>query len=298
MKKLVLMLVVLLSVAVLAQEQAAPPPVQATNLVERVAAPTYSDLYCAGFITRQAVDHSKSVAAGAETPHSTLFTTGETVFLKGGGFQENEQYMIVRELRDPNSYELFPGQRRLLSEAGQPYAELGRVRVTQARPDQAVATVEFSCQPLVPGDLALPFHEKPAIPYRQEKVAFNQFPATGQPAGRILMARDFDMFLGTGQKVYINAGSDKGIKIGDYLRVMRGYDPAEMDPADALSYKTPSGEDTQRSPMKHKRQDLQRLPRRALGEIIILNVTPTSATGMITLAVDSIKVGDTVVTEQ
>ena len=36
------------------------------------------------------------------------------------------------------------------------------------------------------------------------------------------------------------------------------------------------------------------MPRRALGELIVLSVTPASATGMITFALEDVHVGDTV----
>jgi hypothetical protein len=296
MKKLVWLLVLVSALAV-AQQQAAPPPVQATNLVERVSAPTYSDLYCSGFITRQTFDRSKFVTASVNAPDETMSAGTATVFLSGSGYQENQLYSIVREVRDPNRFEPFPGQRRLLGEVGQPYAELGRVRILQVRGPQAIAQIEMSCQPMSPGDLVVPFQERPAVSYRAQKIAFNRFPAAGNPLGRILMAKDFDMFVATGAKVYLTVGADKGLKTGDYLRVMRGYDPAELDPAQALSYKSPRGVDTQKYPPAVTKADINNLPRRAIGEIIVLSVTPTSATCMVTLALEDIKVGDQVVLE-
>lgn len=287
------LLLVLTSAVALAQ-QAAPPAVQPTNRVEQETGPTYSDLYCSGFVTNQAFDRSRFVIAGLDSPNTTLMVDRNTLYLNGSGYEENQLYSIIREVRDLNRYESFPGQRRLLNEVGHPYADLGRVRVIQVRPNLAVAHVEFSCQDIAPGDLVVPFQERPSVPYRRERVKFNQFPISRNITGRIVMAKEFDMFLGTGQKAYINAGADKGIKAGDYLRVVRGYDPSEMDPAEALSYMSPAAVDTQKYPPEITRSDRQALPKRALGEVLILSVTPTAATGMITLAVDSIKVGDQV----
>ena len=56
MKKLALVLVMTAAVAMVAQQPAgAAPQIAASNLVQRVAAPTMSDVYCAGFITNQSV---------------------------------------------------------------------------------------------------------------------------------------------------------------------------------------------------------------------------------------------------
>ena len=40
----------------------------------------------------------------------------------------------------------------MLKAMGQPYAELGRVRIVDTRGKMAVAHVEFSCETIVPGD--------------------------------------------------------------------------------------------------------------------------------------------------
>ena len=102
------------------------------------------------------------VAGGLESPNTTKFAKNDLVFLAGSGYQTGQQYEIVRELQDPNRYELFAGQHSMLKAMGQPYSELGRVRIVDIRGKMAVAHVEFSCEPMVPGDYAIPFAEKPA----------------------------------------------------------------------------------------------------------------------------------------
>ncbi len=293
MKKLVLLLAVLTAVAGWAQ-QAGAPPVQATNLVERPMAPTYSDLYCAGFIASQEIGRTNFVAGGKESPETTGFGTGEIIYLNGTGYQENQLYSAVRELRDPNQFEAFPGQHGLVKRTGQAYADLGHVRILQASSGHAIARIEFGCQVISPGDLIIPFQEKPRVAFRQTKAPFDEFPtAPSRLQARIIMSRDFDMFLGAGQKVYINAGSDQGVKPGDYFRVMRGYSPSVMDPAAAISYDAPTVEDTQRQPPKPAKGGRD-LPRRALGEVVVLSTSRTASTAMITLSLSSIKVGDEV----
>ncbi len=294
MKRLAL-LAILGSTLVMAQQPPAPtaPPRQ-TNVVARAAAPTYADMYCSGFITKQSLPAGNVVVGGLNTPDQTQFAQRDTVFLEGSGYQEGARYSIVRPLRDPNRMSIYPGQVATIAEAGQPYADLGHVRITELRGSTAVALVEFSCASIVPGDLAVPFQERPPVAYRPP-APFDRFPAEAPGVtGRIIMAAEFDSIVAAGQKVYVNLGADKGVKPGDYFRVVRSYDPLRMDKVDALSYRMKQSEDTQKDRKDIPNARYAQLPRRAVGELIVLSVTPTSSTCMITLSPETVNVGDTV----
>jgi len=132
---------------------------------------------------------------------------------------------------------------------------------------------------------------------------FDRFLPTGSKvSGRIVMGRDFDSELGTGQKVYFNVGANQGVKVGDYFRAVRNYEADLKDPVDSLSFKAAISEDTQlkqpsfdpamftkgNGPVIHVRD----LPRRAVGEIVVIGVTPTTATGMIVFAMEDVHAGD------
>ncbi len=295
MKRLCLLVIVLSVVAAIAQDQPAAPTSneqKGFTVVERTA-PTYSDMNCAGFISKEKYNHANYVLAGAEAPAATQFAQGDTIFLEGGGYTEGERYSVIRELNDPNRNPAFPGQAAAIAAVGQPYQELGRVRVTAQRGKTAIAVVEFSCTAMVTGDLVVPFAEKQPVSFRS--TTFERWPAgTGSINGRILMAKEFDVVVGPGQKVYLNVGSSQGVKIGDYFRAVRGYDPMRIEPTEALSYKQQQSEDTSKVNPRMANSTYAQLPKRALGEMVILSVTPTSATAMITSAMEHIDVGDAV----
>lgn len=316
MKKTGLLLVLLLAAGAYAQqagsadagEPATPDKTQFTRVgfpIERVQTPTNADLYCAGFISKQAVPNVNFVAGGLETPNTTKFVNGDMIYMAGGGYQTGQQYTIVRELIDPNKYELFAGQHSLLKATGQPYSELARVRIVDTRSKMAIAEVEFSCDGIVPGDIAMPFVEKSAIAFHPP-VHFDRFlPSTGKVQGRIVMAKDFDSELGTGMKVYLNVGSSQGIKVGDYFRAVRNYEHDLHDPVDSLSFKASATEDSQKNPpvieptmlTSHDsgpKIHVADLPRRAVGELVILSTTPTTSTGMIVYALEDVHSGDVV----
>jgi len=314
MKKAWPLLVLCLATAALAQQtdtaagdQSAPTETSASFPVVRINTPTHADIYCAGFVGKT-LPESRYIAGGLQTPNTTKFTNDEMIFLAGGGYQVGQKYTILRDLKDPNKYEIFAGQRRMLNAMGEPYAEIGRVRVTDIRSRTAIAQVEFSCEPLVPGDIAVPFEEKPPITFHPP-VRFDRFaPANGKARGRIIMARDFDTELGTGAKVYMNMGTNQGIKVGDYLKAVRRYTDDLKDPVDSLSFKASYTEDTQKKPpsveggmftkTKGPNIHVADLPRRAVGEVVILNATPTTSTGMIVFALEDVHIGDTVELDQ
>ena len=322
MKKTGLILLLLLAVAAFAQQSepttvasAATPDnnssTQPASLTTnknvpnvQFATPTYADLYCAGFLSKQLLPNANYVAGGLATPNTTKFVNGDIVYLAGSGYQAGAQYTIVRELRDVNEYEVYPGQRKLVSAAGQPYAELGRVKVLDSRNKTAVAQVEFSCDSILPGDVAIPFAEKQSVTFHPP-AKFDRFtPPSGRLSGRILLAKDFDTILGTGAKVYLNVGSNQGVKIGNYFRAVRPYSDDLHDPVDSLSFKASMGEDTQKKQPAYGHHLFQRssgptievadLPRRAVGEVVIIGVTPTSSTGMVTFALEDVHIGDDV----
>jgi len=274
----------------------------------RYQTPTQADLNCAGFISKDRLPDANFVNGGLETPTSTKFEVGELVYLTGSGYQAGQLYTIVRELKDVNKYEMFEGMRKLLATVGHPYGEVGRVRVLDTRSHSAVAQVEYSCDPINPGDVAVPFVEKPPVAFHVPG-HFDRFaPATNKLTGRILLGKDFDAVLGTGVKVYLNIGANQGVKAGDYFRVVRSYTANLHDPSDALTFKAQTSEDTQVNSPTFEAGRLTRskgpnihvadLPHRAVGEIVVLTTTPTSASAMVVFSLEDIYPGDTVVVDQ
>jgi hypothetical protein len=279
-------------------------PTSASFPVERVQTPTYSDLYCAGFISKQMLPDANFVAGGLQTPSTTKFTRGDIVYLQGTGYTTGAEYEVIRALRDADEYEMYPGQQKLLKETGQPYEEVGRVKVIDTRHKTAIAQIEYACDGVNPGDTTIPFAEKQMVSFHPP-VRFDRFlPASSKVSGRIVMGKDFDSQLGTGHKLYINVGSNQGVKIGDYFRAVRSYESDLKDPVDSLSFKAVIAEDTQKKtpsvdpamftksngPVIHVRD----LPRRSVGEIVIIGVTNTTATGMVVFSMEDVHAGDSV----
>jgi hypothetical protein len=319
MKKTRLLLIFCLAIAAHGQDSpranemalVAPAGTQPTTVsfpFERIQTPTAVDLACAGFVSKQLVPNANFVAGDLYTPSVTKNSNGEVVYLAGKGYEVGQKYTIVRELRDPNRYEIFAGQHTLLKTMGQPYSELARVRIVDTRSKMAIAEIEMSCDPVNPGDYVVPYVEKPAIAFHPP-LRFDRFlPSSGKLTGRIAMAKDFDSEIGPGDKVYMNVGSNQGVKPGDYFRAVRTYEADLHDPTDSLSFKASTSEDTQAKQAVFEPNFLNKtggpeirvrdLPRRAVGEVVVISTTPTTATGMVVFAMESVHLGDGVELDQ
>lgn len=265
---------------------------------------SFSDQYCDGFIAKEHIAQKNMVGGGINTPDTARYNAGEFIFLMGEGLKIGDKVAIVRELRDANRYELFKGQFHLLRATGQPYADIGHVIVVGHRNNTYIGRVEFSCEPVLPGDIVVPMPQRAQVSYEVPS-HFDRFPAPNKDLeGRIVMARDFDGSIGVGQKVYLNLGSEKGVKVGDYFRITRSFTANLSSEADALSYKSPMGDDTQMvepqfqtghdiTNPRHPVVKIKDFPRVGMGEVVVLNVTPTSSTAMVTFALQDIETGDT-----
>lgn len=295
MNKVVLMMLAL-GFGVCAQQagQAQATPQQKAHAValDIGNAPTNADMYCSGYITTDHISEKRYVAAGWNSPDQTRFAAlADYIYIHGKDMKEGDRLQILRHVRDPNRYEFYRGQHAAVSNAGEPYFELGIVRVIDVQRETAIAVPELACSDIVPGDLAVPFEEHEAPKFR--KVSLDRFaPPNGKTTGRIIMANDFAGYVGTKDKVFLNIGSSKGLKVGDYLRATRTYSYTYHDPEAGLSLKASAYEDTQKSPPHLPMGDLSSLPRRTLGDMMVLSVHKHSATAMILTALEGIQVGD------
>ena len=87
------------------------------------------------------------------------------VYLRGG-YTAGAEYEIVRALKDINEYEMYPGEKKLLKETGQPYEEVGRVKIIDTR-NKALRSDKSNIpvHAVNPGDTTIPFAEKQAVAF-------------------------------------------------------------------------------------------------------------------------------------
>jgi len=254
--------------------------------------PTDAYIFFTDFSTTERVPDNHFVAAGWNSPDQTRYAAiPDYIYIHGKDMKEGDRFEIVRHVRDPNHYESYIGQRGALRDAGEPYFELGYVKVIDVQKDTAVAVPQLVCGEIVAGDVALPFVARTAPHFKQ--VSLDRFaPPSGSTTGRIIMAKEFDTVLGSKNAVYLNVGEDKGVKVGDYFRATRTYSYSYRDPEMGLSAKAANYELTQANPQKLNAGDVSSLPRRTLGDMIVLQVQRKTATAMILTALEDIHAGD------
>ena len=271
--------------------------------IERMRQPTYADEYCAGFLNKDTLPNANYVIGSMDSPNTSKFVLGDAVYLAGTGYATGQQFTVLRELKNSNEDPAFAGQYKMLKAAGHAYAELGRVKVLDTRNHTPVAQVQYSCEPMVPGDTLIPFVERAHVTLRESGRLDRFLPPNGKTTGRLVLARDFDTFLGMGAKVYVNVGSNQGVKVGDYFRAVRPYWLDRDDEVDSISLKASVVEDTQKYPPslepamftkngKGAVIHMADYPRRAVGEMVVLSVTPTSSTAMVIFALEDLHLGD------
>ena len=189
MKKISLVVMLFGALAVSAQQT--PDASEHASRVRPAEPASYADLNCAGFVTREAIPKNNIVVAGFDTPSEVLYAQKETVFLSGGGYELGKNYAVVRELTDLNQYELFPGQSKAIKTMGQPYADIGHVKVTAIRGSIAVAQIEFSCENMTMGDIVVPLSERPEVMLPPPSSTRFPAPGTSDLTARIVLARDY-----------------------------------------------------------------------------------------------------------
>ncbi len=259
---------------------------------------SYKDVYCAGFISREHFASGRAVQGGSRSPEEDHFTARDTIFLAGSAYEVGNRYAIIRDVRDPNRYEYFKGQNKQLNRLGHLYAELGQLRIDGIENGYALATIETSCQPIVAGDMVIPFRDKGSFTAEPRTTPFQVFGvALPRRHGTIIMSAEFDNNFGLHKIVYINLGSNAGVKPGDYLRISRTYDVAKMPEINRLTLDAPGYDDTQRHHLIVSQRTMKNWPVKGLGEMMVISVTPETATCLVTMALENLQVGDLVAQE-
>jgi hypothetical protein len=248
-------------------------------------------VYCSGFVTDQKVPDATRLISGEQSNVKIVFSRGDYVYINRGqekGVRVGDRYSVVRPESDPLEVNWFKWQAKLLKAMGTHYLDAGQLRVVEVQPKVSIAEVTLSCNFMERGDIVLPFQERPE-PAFKEPGPFDHFaPVSGKPVAMVVQAREFTQSAGAGITVYVNLGTEKGVKVGDYFRVFR-YEGT-------LAETAPQTKDYQdrmygfgSSPGRYSWNDL---PREVLGEGVVLNVSRNASTVLLTFSSSTIYAGD------
>jgi hypothetical protein len=261
---------------------------------QRAEAPDHawlSTVYCSGFYTNEKVPEDLRLVSGEQSADKINFVLRDIVYLSKGlnqGVKPGDRFSVLRAEDDKDPVQWFKWQEKLTRAMGTHYLDLGQLEVIKVEPNIAIARVSMSCDLMQRGDLVLPFLERPVGPYKEASVFDSLVPASGKPVAMVVRGRDTAQVTGRGGSVYVNLGTGQGVKVGDYFRIFRyqGTDSATI-PAEKHSQDMLYGFGS--NPRHYAWNDL---PREVVGEGIALNVSPNSATVLVTVSRREIYSGD------
>lgn len=261
-----------------------------------VPAPTYSTVYCSGFVTDQRVPTEIKVVSGEQSTFALVWGQGDFVYINSGadkGTKIGDRFVVVRPSRDPVRTEWFRGQARMAEAMGTHYMDTGQIQVVNVHPKFSVAQIVFSCHSMQRGDIVRPFQERPIPPYKEAGPFEHFVPFSGKPVGMVVVGHSYWQEAGDGSTVYVNIGAAHGVKVGDYVRFFR-FQGSRIEYA-PQTYGYQYGIVGFGSTVA--RYEPRELPREILGEGIVLNTSRTAATVYITAGRSQVYAGDHVEAE-
>jgi hypothetical protein len=251
----------------------------------------YSSVNCSGFVTDQKVPDEIRLISSEQSNYKITYSRGDYVIINRGqdkGVRVGDRFSVVRPDKDPTDVPWFKWQGKLLKAMGQLYLDAGQLRIVNVQPKTATAQVSFSCDYMQRGDVLVPYQDRPAPPFK-DPAAFDHFaPVSGKPVAMVVAGKDYSQLFGKLSPVYVNLGTNQGVKVGDYMRIFRYQGSmAETVPQEKNYQYTMYGFGS--APQKYQWNDL---PREVLGEGIVISVARNSATMLITYSSIDVYAGD------
>jgi hypothetical protein len=257
--------------------QSTPTAIASTS-VGPISAPaaTYSQAYCAGFISESTVPRNITVVGGSDDDfHSVIRQSvkGESVYLavhNGSNLAVGTVFSVVRPADNIFQTIRYQGENWEIRKLGTPYSDVAQVTITHATPKSVVAKVSFSCEAVVPGDILVPFQPR-IIPEYTTSTRLDSFapPEQGKRHGHITASNNNFGYIGRGDVIYLNLGNEKGVQAGARFRIFNIVDaPASSAPAHDAT------------------------PPEAIGEAVVLSVRPKSCVAIIVGSYREISAGN------
>lgn len=296
------------------QQKAGAPVAAQTPLL----AATETELTCGGYIEYAPNYNGFEVVGGEQEQEKPAYSVNDIVFISAGaqqGVKVGQEFQVVRP-RGQFTTKLT----RKSGWLGVYTQEIGRLRVTVVKENVSVAVITSECNDLVLlGDLlrSVPYRVSPPVSETGDIDRFAD--PTGKQNGRIVLARDGREMLSRNQIVYIDLGTEDNLKEGDRLTVYRPtgtgdisrFREEEVTPSANYGFESerfrggkfsikaqrvqnPNKNDIHGPMVTTHKIERRRpaMPRKIVGEIIVLNVQARTATAVITRVAQEVHTGD------
>jgi hypothetical protein len=304
------------------QQPAATPTVVVPSSSQTPKVAGRSTLYCAGYVKYQRFSDVPEIVGAEQEQEQRNYSNGDVVYLNWGsqqGIKEGDRFQIVR----PRG-ELKGVHREKKGFLGIYVQEIGMLEVFKVRENTSVAQITFSCNAVLLGDLLtrIPYRESPTM---RSEVPLDRFAdPTNKQKGRVMMARDGRELLTRSDIVYIDLGSEDKVAPGDYLTIYRplgtgtvtridneetargrakgfasdrfkggGFSIQGQRAKDETGFRSAKGLYRFRPiTTKQIKRDRPKMPRKIVGEMVIIDVQARTATAIITRVASEVHTGD------
>ena len=281
-----------------------------------------SSLFCAGYIRYQRFGQTPEIVGTEEEQEQRTYADGDIVYLNAGsrqGIKEGQSFQIIRPRGDVKGV-----HRKKIGFLGTYVQEVGQLQVFKVREELSAAKITFTCDAALLGDLLvdIPVRESPL---QRPEGNFDRFAdPSNKQVGRLMMAKDNRELLTKNDIVYIDLGGEDNVKRGDYLTIYRPLGTGNLTRVDneeqarnrATGFQSDryrgGGMSNQASRAKDEtafvdahgryryrpitsrevKKDRPDMPRKIVGEMVIINVQSRTATAIITRAANEIHTGD------
>ena len=281
-----------------------------------------SRLFCAGHIRYQRFGYTPEIVGAEEEQEQRTYSDGDIVYLNAGsaqGLKEGQTYQIIRPRGDVKGV-----HRQKIGFLGTYVQDVGQLEIFKVRQETSAAKITFTCDTALLGDLIveLPVRESPL--QRPDGNLDRFADPSGKQVGRLMMAKDNRELLTRNDIVYIDLGGEDNVKRGDYLTIWRPLgtgnitrnDNEEMARNRATGFQSDryrgGGFSNQGSRAKDEtsvvdadgryryrpitsrevKKDRPDMPRKIVGEMVILEVQSRTATAIITRVASEVHTGD------
>ncbi|HZM90360.1 MAG TPA: hypothetical protein VFF31_27825 [Blastocatellia bacterium] len=276
---------------------------QSSNQPEPLA--KRSDIYCTGFIADNQPRPDLQVVGAEKENIKVTFSQGDVVFLnrgRGAGINPGAVYYIVRPVGAVN----HPFTKKHL---GYLVRELGLLRVVEVGNQTSTAEITVSCDTVEFGDLLKPYEEYNG-PNAGESRPLPRFgEGSGGTIGQIVMAPGFHENLSANRVVYIDLGTRQDVHAGDVFTIYREIGAGEgitKTPRDKVVNRRSDGYNSDRFrggeysiqgtrvPLEEVMRERPTLPRKVLGELVVLKCEKGASVALITRTTAEVQIGDMV----
>jgi len=181
------------------------------------------DMYCSGFISTEKVPDKMFVAAGANSPDQVRYYRHRPILFSshGAGTEGGGAYQVSAPRSRSNHNELFRDKAPPSGNRARLTSNWDTQSSRRAK-DTAIAIPELSCADFFAWRYCDSVRERETPVFRKVSLDIFSRRLTAErrphPPGK-----EFDSFIGSKYKVYLNFGADKGLQASDYLRATRTY---------------------------------------------------------------------------